>query len=183
MSLAESLAFTFLATLQMRGIAERDLYLQMEPWTKEPTGPEFGYMLRVASEDGKSSGFIERNIELDEPEEGFKWPTSGYVVAEVHGPFWGFYGLLDGVGNWNHLPRFKNATWQVVVVKRDECKDDPMGGAVRAPRCWVKYSGDAVGAMQLMIPYMVSRIKDGDPKELFPNRMNWVDMVYNARKP
>ena len=82
-SFMQFLAEATLAYVQLQSIREREIYIRMEPWKEEPIGPEFGYMLRVSSEGGKTTGYIERNIPLEEPDEGFIWPETGYVLEHV----------------------------------------------------------------------------------------------------
>ncbi|MBS0297405.1 MAG: hypothetical protein JSR45_13940 [Proteobacteria bacterium] len=127
------------------------------PWTEEPTGPNIGLLLRVSAASGESNGHAQWHgtMPSDLPDPCMKWPESGYVQAEWGGPWWGIYGLLEGVGDWGSLPRHPAAIWQVVAVDVRECKKSPITKAYRAPRGWVIYSGDAVGALKIMMPRMV----------------------------
>ena len=175
-SLAQGLAGLVMKIGHAKALEEREMYGKLEKWKGEPMGDHYGHLLRVSSESGRTTGHITRNAELDDPQSDyFQFPQYGYVVADAKGPFWGIYGLLDGLGDWNHLPRYKNAVWQILVVQRDECKPDPMGGGVRVPRGWVKYSGDAVGALQIMIPIMRDK---GILNQIFTHHMHdWVKKI------
>lgn len=158
-NIAKSLAAIVMASIEANSHREHASYKKMEPWNQEPlVGEKYGYLLRVSSNERRNLGYVSPNSEMAEPDAtSFQYPEHGYVLADVRGAFWGIYGLLDGLGDWNHLPRYKGATWQILVVCRAECSPDPMGGSVRAPRGWMKYSGDAIGALMIMIPYMRDR--------------------------
>lgn len=174
---AQSLATIVMGALESNCHREHAMYKRMEPWKSEPeVGEDYGYLLRVSSSEGRNSGFVSPNAKLSDPTSSdFQFPEEGYVLADVRGAFWGIYGLLDGLGDWNHLPRYKDATWQIMVVRRDECMPDPMGGSVRVPRGWMKYSGDAVGALQIMIPYMRDR---GILDRIFKDRIHpWAQQL------
>ena len=125
----------------------------VDPWTEEPTGPDVGYMIRTSSHSGRDLRGT------------FSWPWAGYVEATPESIYGesikarakgGLYGLLDGIGDWAAINDHGLAVWQVMAVKRCECKRSLNEWAHRAPRGWVVYSGGAAGAMALIIPKMVS---------------------------
>lgn len=180
-SFAELIAVALVQYGENAALEEMKMYREMHPWTEEPSGDDYGFMLRVSTEVEPNPSSSSGTVEVQSAGK-FIWPENGYVLANATGIYWGLHGLLDGVGNWNHLPRFPDSVWQIVVVRRDECKPDPLGGAVRAPRGWVKYSGDPVGAMQLILPHMAKRIKEGEFDQLFPSRMHHVSIVKSTSK-
>lgn len=120
-----------------------------EPWTQEPFGPEYGYMLR-------------KNAPGSQGYEGFQWPQSGYVEA----PEWdgradnnkGLFGYLGGVGDIRlgtpgRYNRGPEEDWMVFKIRLDEIHAcDALEGIsptsfhrlfeYKAPRGWVKYSGN-----------------------------------------
>lgn len=126
-------------------------------WNREPTGPDIGYLIRTSREYNLAYG-------------GFPWPSNGYVEVPPgdlmgidpngsgtpNNAIRGLHGLLDGIGNWLSLIRHPQATWQLVAVRYSECKPCISEWAHRAPRGWVVYSGEAVGAVSLIMPKMLS---------------------------
>lgn len=142
------------------------------PWTSEPVGPGVRYLLRTSSADRQSNGHATMEVEAPPIKGGFLWPETGYVQAGYGGPWWGIYGLLDGVGDWGRLPRHREAVWQIIAVVGAEAQPSPQGGCHRVPRGWVVYTGDAVGAVQMLVPYMARTGKLVDLAKLF-----WDDAI------
>jgi hypothetical protein len=133
---------------------ERERYeveSKSDVWTEEPTGPDIGYLIRTSSKTKRSV-------------DSFTWPDEGYVSATkgsilVNSTLAGIHGLLDGRGDWNTIMPHPEAIWQIVAVRYSECKPCILEWAQRAPRGWVVYSGDALGAMRFIIPVMMSSVR------------------------
>ncbi|MDP3409034.1 hypothetical protein [Bosea sp. (in: a-proteobacteria)] len=157
MTLGNNMSSIFDLFTLIGGKIQHKNFADKEPWLSEPAGKGVGYLLRTSSENGLASGKAIQERLMVEDLDSFLYPSSGYVVADFGGAYYGIHGFLNGVGDWTRLARYKNATWQIIAVLESECMPSANGGAHRAPRGWVVYSGDAVGAVMFMIPLMARK--------------------------
>lgn len=118
-----------------------------EPWTEEPTGDAYSYMVRASTRDRASHM---------RPE--FRFPDVGYVkaIALQDGVFAarphlykpGIYGYIHGWGSY-HTPfsmyyAAGSLVWQVLVVRNSEVifNRDDGDKSCRVPQAWVKFTGN-----------------------------------------
>lgn len=116
----------------------------IDPWTDEPIGPQYAYMIRFAPHHGKGMG-------------GFEWPRHGYVECKSY-VLWckpnldhGLAGFLHGQGNYDVAWReFFGGALQpplayAVIVDPADVKAWNGGwedsDSCRAWRGWVKHVG------------------------------------------